>query len=72
MLDDWITALPQDAFEVVLPALRRSLARLEPAQRRQVGEELRGLEKAQTVRDLDDDLGMLPIPFALKLLGVKV
>ncbi|WP_425147170.1 DUF5682 family protein [Deinococcus sp.] len=71
LLDEWVSALSPEAFDAVLPALRRSLSRLEPAQRRQVGEELRGLEKVQAAREVSDDLGMLPIPFALKLLGVK-
>lgn len=72
LLDGWVVALPEDAFDVVLPALRRSLSRFEAAQRRSMGERLRGLERAGTVQTVDDELGMLPIPFALKLLGVNL
>ena len=71
LLDGWVVSLPPEAFGAVLPALRRSLARLAAAQRRQVGEELRGLQRERASRDVNDDLGMLPIPFALKLLGVE-
>ncbi|MGY2894663.1 DUF5682 family protein [Deinococcus sp. UYEF24] len=72
LLDGWVVALPEDAFDVVLPALRCSLSRFEAAQRRGIGERLRGLERVGTGQAVDDELGMLPIPFALKLLGVKV
>jgi hypothetical protein len=72
LLDGWVVALPEDAFDTVLPALRRSLSRFEAAQRRSMGERLRGLERAGTVQTIDDELGMLPIPFALKLLGVNL
>ena len=72
LLDGWVVALPEDAFDVVLPALRRSLSRFEAAQRRSMGERLRGLQQAGTVQATDDELGMLPIPFALKLLGVNL
>ena len=72
LLDGWVVALPEDAFDVVLPALRRSMSRFEVAQRRSMGERLRGLEQAGSVQTVDDELGMLPIPFALKLLGVNL
>ena len=72
LLDGWVVSLPPEAFEVVLPALRRSMSRFEAAQRRNMGERLRGLEREGTVQTVDDELGMLPIPFALKLLGVNL
>ncbi|WP_407569205.1 DUF5682 family protein [Deinococcus altitudinis] len=71
LLDGWVVSLPEEAFGAVLPALRRSLSRFEAAQRREMGERVRGLERAGTVQAIDDALGMLPIPFALKLLGVN-
>ena len=71
LIDDWVVALPPESFDGVLPALRRSFARFEAVQRRMIGEGLRGLEREQAVHALDDDLGMLPIPFALRLLGVN-
>ncbi len=70
LIDDWVVTLPPEAFDAVLPALRRSFARFEAAQRRVIGEGLRGLQRQQAEHALDDDLGMLPIPFALRLLGV--
>ncbi len=72
LLDGWVVSLPPEAFDTVLPALRRSLSRFEAAQRRRIGEGLRGIERERAVVQTDDDLGMLPIPFALKLLGVTV
>lgn len=71
LIDGWVVTLERDAFDGVLPALRRSFSRFEPAERRTLGENLRGLERHKVVQALDDDLGMLPIPFALKLLGVQ-
>jgi len=72
LLDAWVVSLPEEAFGAVLPALRRTLSRFEVAQRREMGERVRGLERQETLRPTDDALGMLPIPFALKLLGVNL
>ncbi len=71
LLDAWVVSLPEEAFGTVLPALRRSLSRFEVAQRREMGERVRGLERQETLRPTDDALGLLPLPFALKLLGVN-
>ncbi|WP_420593694.1 DUF5682 family protein [Deinococcus sp.] len=70
LLDAWVSTLDPDAFETVLPPLRRSLSRLEAAERRRIGEDLRGLERQQVVRDVNDELGMLVIPVGLRLLGL--
>ena len=70
LTDDWVVTLPPESFDGVLPALRRSFARFEAAQRRTIGEGLRGLERERAEHALDDDLGMLPVPFVLRLLGV--
>ena len=72
LLDGWVVSLPEEAFSAVLPALRRSLSRFEATQRRSLGERLRGTQRQGTVPQVNDELGMLPIPFALKLLGVTV
>lgn len=71
LLDGWVGTLEPEAFESVLPPLRRSLSRLEAAERRRIGEDLRGLERVATVREVNDDLGMLVVPVVLRLLGVK-
>lgn len=71
LLDGWVVSLPPEAFETVLPALRRSMSRFEAAQRRSMGERLRGLEREGARTQINDELGMLPIAFALKLLGVN-
>lgn len=71
LLDGWVASLSPEAFELILPALRRSFSRIAPASRRRLGEDLRGLEREVAAVAVDDELGMLPVPLALRLLGVQ-
>jgi len=41
-IDDWLAALPADAFDTVVPLLRRTFGAFEPAERRQLGQLLSG------------------------------
>ncbi|THF69332.1 hypothetical protein E7T06_12510 [Deinococcus sp. Arct2-2] len=70
LLDAWVVGLGPDAFGEVLPALRRALSRLEPHARRRLGEELRGLERAEPAAQLNSELGAGVVPVVLRLLGV--
>jgi hypothetical protein len=70
LLDAWVVGLGPDAFGEVLPALRRSLSRLEPHARRRLGEDLRGLERAEPATRVNSDLGARVVPIVLRLLGV--
>ncbi|UBV44664.1 DUF5682 family protein (plasmid) [Deinococcus taeanensis] len=69
LLDAWVVTLDGEAFTEVLPPLRRALAQLEPHARRNLGEALRGLEKPDTVKAVNDDLGAQVVPVVLRLLG---
>jgi Family of unknown function (DUF5682) len=42
VVDRWVRSLTDDAFIQILPLLRRTFATFEPAERRQIGEKLRG------------------------------
>lgn len=45
IIDDWLASVPEEAFEDLLPLVRRTFARYQPAERRQIGAHLRGLER---------------------------
>jgi hypothetical protein len=49
VLDDWLTALPADAFTSVLPLLRRTFARFAAPERRQLGERVRAGQPRSTL-----------------------
>ncbi|WP_216322255.1 DUF5682 family protein [Deinococcus aestuarii] len=72
LLDAWVTELDPDAFGEVLPPLRRALSRLEPHARKRLGEELRGLERAEQAAQVNGDLGAAVVPVVLRLLGVTL
>lgn len=72
LLDAWVVDLDPDAFEEVLPPLRRALSRLEPHARKRLGEELRGLERTEQATQVDGDLGAGVVPVVLRLLGVTL
>lgn len=71
LLDDWVVSLDPEQFDAVLPALRRSLARITPPERRRLGEDLRGLEREVVSAAVNDELGMLAVATGLRMLGVR-
>ena len=70
LLDDWVVGLDPEQFGAVLPALRRSMSRITPPERRRLGEDLRGLERETVGVVVNDELGMLAVATGLRLLGV--
>jgi hypothetical protein len=76
VLDDWVTALPGDAFTAVLPLLRRTFARFEPAERRQMGERVRSgpahspAAGATSAEDFDEARADAVLPLMARLLGL--
>jgi len=55
LIDEWVGAIRDETFDEVLPLLRRTFSRYEPAERRHIGEALgRGPRAAGDV-DVDDD-----------------
>ncbi|MFC4454493.1 DUF5682 family protein [Deinococcus sonorensis] len=71
LMDAWVADLEPEAFDEVLPALRRTLSRLEPHARRRLGEDLRGLERTDAATQTDHTLGAAVVPVVLRLLGVS-
>ncbi len=69
LLDAWLAQLPEEAFEGVLPPLRRVFSRVTVGDRRELGEQLRGHRRGGEVLALNAARAALPTPFVLKLLG---
>jgi len=46
IIDDWVAGISETTFEDLLPLLRRTFARFEPPERRQIGEHLRDRSSA--------------------------
>jgi hypothetical protein len=55
VLDDWVAGLSAPDFEAMLPLLRRTFAVFQPAERRAMGEMVRGLRGARSPRKGEDD-----------------
>lgn len=73
LLDDWLTALDNDAFQEALPLLRRVFSRFGRPERRAIGESLRGGGLSGRAVELDINLerGMQVVPLLARLLGVR-
>lgn len=70
LLDGWVVGLDPEQFEAALPALRRSLSRIEPAERRRLCEDLRGLTRETVGAAVNEELGMLAVAVGLRMLGL--
>jgi len=55
MVDAWLGAVPEEAFEDLLPLVRRTFARYQPAERRQIGTHVRNLGTGRKTTALADD-----------------
>jgi hypothetical protein len=78
-LDDWLTALPGEAFTALAPLLRRTFSTFTSPERRQIGERARrgmaGVERAavsvQTgAEDFDRERAEAVLPLVARLLGI--
>jgi len=77
VLDAWLAGLGGDAFTALLPLLRRTFARYEPAERRRLGELARAgparptgaAPAAGASRAVDEARGEAVLPLLLLLLG---
>lgn len=56
IVDEWLSALPSDAFVGVTPLLRRTFGAFEPAERRLIGEHVRHGRAAATAGDLGAEI----------------
>jgi hypothetical protein len=78
-LDRWVMEIPGEAFEVVLPLLRRTLATFGAAERRSIGERVRQGRAGRAGRGpgdgddatLDDARSRLVLPILARILGVE-
>jgi Family of unknown function (DUF5682) len=73
LVDAWLTGIRGDAFQEVLPLLRRTFGTFAAPERRAIGERadaLAGGHRPAAVDDLDHDRAALALPVAAALLGV--
>ena len=74
IIDAWVGAVDETTFEDLLPLLRRTFSRFQPAERRQVGEQVRRLDaRPGTVESAAVDLDRaLPAVHAVaRILGLE-
>ncbi|PNY82115.1 DUF5682 family protein [Deinococcus koreensis] len=71
LLDDWLSGLSPERFQEALPLLRRVFARFDKAERRNIGETLRGARTRtrQRATPLDEERALRAVPTLLRLLG---
>ena len=75
VVDDWVTSVPEEVFEDLLPLLRRTFARFQPGERRQIGTHLRDLgtpRPATAAVGVDLDRGRPAMELVARLLGLEV
>lgn len=73
VLDEWVTELRGEAFQALLPLLRRTFSTFEPPLRRQLGERLRrGLTARQEAAlPIDNERAAQVLPLVAQLLGLQ-
>ncbi len=80
VLDHWVTQLPKDNFDVVLPLLRRTFATFPAPERRQMGERVKRNQSAQGsqnnqqshLSNLNRERAEAILPAIAQLLGIKL
>ena len=73
-LDGWVTEMPGEAFEAVLPLLRRTVATFSEPERRSIGERVRAGRRERrgaTDGELDESRAALVMPILARILGVR-
>ena len=73
VLDDWITALSEDAFLALLPLLHRTFSNFSSAERRQMGERVRRGKSVAVAATADSDAESADasLPLIAQLLGLS-
>jgi hypothetical protein len=72
-IDRWVTDMPQDAFDNVLPLLRRTIATFTVPERRSIGERILagpGDRAAGASPAIDEERAALVMPILARILGV--
>ena len=73
-IDRWVTDMPQDAFDNVLPLLRRTIATFSVPERRSIGERIlagRRDRAAGVSAGIDEERADLVMPILARILGVE-
>jgi hypothetical protein len=73
-IDRWVTEMPQDAFDNVLPLLRRTIATFSVPERRSIGERIlagRRERGSPAAAGIDEARADLVMPILAKILGVE-
>ena len=73
-IDRWVTEMPQDAFENVLPLLRRTIATFSVPERRSIGERIlagRRERGSTAAAGIDEARADLVMPILARILGVE-
>jgi hypothetical protein len=73
-IDGWVTDMPQEAFENVLPLLRRTIATFSVPERRSIGERIlagRRERAAGVSAGIDEERANLVMPILATILGVE-
>ena len=74
LIDDWLTGLPPEYFEQVLPLLRRTTSTFSAGERRQIAERVRSGRRstlAGETGELDEARAALVDRVVLHILGVE-
>ncbi|BEL12338.1 DUF5682 family protein [Actinoplanes sichuanensis] len=71
LVDDWLADIPTDAFDSVLPLLRRTFGGFDPGERRAIGERIAGggAARAGVLAEIDPDRAAAPLATLSALLG---
>ncbi len=76
IIDDWLASVSEEAFEDLLPLVRRTFSRFEPAERRQIGQHLtrsRGrVGVPEGLTGIDLDRAVPAVATVARLLGLEV
>ncbi len=75
LVDDWLAAIPTDAFTEVLPLLRRTFGTFATGERRGIGERVAGggaNARTTTTAVLDHETAALSLPTLSALLGRRI
>ncbi|HKX66255.1 MAG TPA: DUF5682 family protein [Intrasporangium sp.] len=77
IVDEWLASVEDDAFEDLLPLVRRTFSRYQPGERRQIGAHLTSLASGRPARpeqthDLDLERAAPAVDAVARLLGFEV
>ncbi|KUL32661.1 DUF5682 family protein [Actinoplanes awajinensis] len=75
LVDEWLADVPADAFDDVLPLLRRTFGSFDPGERRAIGERVAGPRAGVATADaasIDEERAVMVLPALGALLGREI